>query len=763
MPGIGSQFSSSERARARALALALARAGAGARAGMAVALLMSLLAPVLTGCGSSSGSSPAAAFEPVRISGVVSFDRVPVTAGGGLDYTATQPVPARGVLVQMVGNGTVLAESATDEDGHYSLMLSQSREVRIQVRAEMHRAGSGGWHVRVVDNTAGNALYALDSAPIHGRDGDQVRNLHAASGWNGAAYSQSRAAAPFAILDVIHDAMALVREADEGITFPPLQVHWSPLNAPVLSDAGTLDVANGDIGSSFFAPGFGIYVLGAEGEDTDEFDRHVIAHEWGHFFEEVVARSDSQGGPHALGDHLDPRVAFSEGWANAFSAFVTGDSIYKDSLGPGQADSFTFDISGVTEPFSLHRGWFSEQSVQELLYALFEPESAATGRGPGFGFAQLHDVMAGPFATDVALTTIFSFLHALKTLRPEADAPAIDQLTQSQAIDPVVDAWASDETNAGYWFSNDVLPLYQDLVPGGGAVNVCSSNTFTSFFSGAVNKLSSRRFLRVEIPVGGLYTVTSRATLMPEFQAASPGIVVHRVGRIATTQARPGDVCSVGDPPSACAVSITGQLSAGTHVIEAFEWTNAQEDPDHPPIGRTCFDVQIAAGAAGKPVAPLEMDYTLEGTPVPGVPLTVHLRVRSGVALESLALSVHGDEELVVTTMQLPTVSGAAPGEVLRASVTVLPVAGRAHLTLLARAHAGGHARSAVLTVPVSAPALAPATVSAPATALVAPTPVDQTAAALPGGVRPAAQRRHARVTVDARGERLFSLPAEFR
>ncbi len=734
---------------------------------MAAALLIpALLMTALTGCGgSSSGAAPTATFEPVRISGVVTFDRVPVTVNDGLDYAATQPLPVRGVRVQMVGDGTVLAESTTDEDGRYSLMLNQSREVRLQVRAEMRRTGPGGWHVQVVDNTAGNALYALDSAPIHGRDGDQVRNLHAASGWSGAAYTQSRAAAPFAILDVIHDAMALVHAADGSITFPQLRVHWSPLNAPVLTDAGTLDIANGNIGSSFFAPGFGIYVLGAENEDTDEYDRHVIAHEWGHFFEEVIARSDSQGGPHALGDHLDPRVAFSEGWANAFSAFVTGDAIYKDAIGSGQADSFAFDISGVTEQFFFRRdGWFSEQSVQELLYALFEPESAMTGLGPGFGFAQLHDVMAGPFATDVALTTIFSFLHALKALRPEADAPAIDQLTQLQAINPVVDAWGSNETNAGYRFSNDVLPLYQDLLPGGGTVNVCSSNIFVSSFSGAVNKLASRRFLRVEIPVGGLYTVVSRATLMPEEQAASPGIVVHRVGRIAATHAQPGDVCSVGDPPSACAVSLTGQLSAGTHVIEVFEWTNTQDNPDHPPIGRTCFDVQItsgSAGLAGKPVAPLEMTYTLEGTPVPGVPLTIRFLVRSGVALESLALSVHGDEQLVVTTAQLPTASGVAPGQTLAATVTVLPVAGRAHLTLLASAHAQGRARSAVLTVPVSG-----TVAGAAADAAMGPPLADQTALTVLGEVRPASaasQLRHARVTVDSRGERIFSLPAEFR
>ena len=79
----------------------------------------------------------------------------------------------------------------------------------------------------------------------------------------------------------------------------------------------------------------GIYILGdftALGGDTDEFDQSVIAHEFGHYVEDRFGRSDSIGGDHGgSATLLDLRVAFGEGWGNAFSGMVLGDPIYRDS------------------------------------------------------------------------------------------------------------------------------------------------------------------------------------------------------------------------------------------------------------------------------------------------------------------------------------------------------------------------------------------------------------------------------------------------
>ncbi len=47
--------------------------------------------------------------------------------------------------------------------------------------------------------------------------------------------------------------------------------------------------------------------------------------------------------PHGILEKLDPNIAFSEGWGNAFAAIATKDPIYLDSV----ADPFfqtAFDI-----------------------------------------------------------------------------------------------------------------------------------------------------------------------------------------------------------------------------------------------------------------------------------------------------------------------------------------------------------------------------------------------------------------------------------
>ena len=117
-----------------------------------------------------------------------------------------------------------------------------------------------------------------------------------------------------------------------------------------------MDVS-GAIGSSFFRSIRSngtvqreIFLLGAEDTDTEEYDRHVIAHEWGHYLEDAFSRSDSVGGPHALGDQLDMRVAFGEGWGNAFSAMVERDPVYKDTLGPAQNTGFYLDVESEIVP-----------------------------------------------------------------------------------------------------------------------------------------------------------------------------------------------------------------------------------------------------------------------------------------------------------------------------------------------------------------------------------------------------------------------------
>jgi hypothetical protein len=545
----------------------------------------------VAGCGGGGDGGPTGTTAVVA--GTVTFDLVPSVAGLGLDYAATAPAPARGVTVEIVAGAEVLATTTTDAAGAYSISVPRDRSAVVRVKAEMLSAAGPSWDFRVVDNTNGEALYVLEGDTFNTGSARSTQNLHAASGWSGSAYSDARSAAPFAILDVVYDAAQFVLAVEPELAFPPLVLHWSPDNVPSLDGDGRRDLASGEISTSFFAPALGIYLLGAENSDSDEYDRHVIAHEWGHYFEHSFSRSDSIGGPHSLYDQLDLRVAFGEGWGNAFSAMVTGQSVYRDASGPQQSKGASFDIEGASflSGPNPNPGWYSEWSVHELIFDLYDGDQDTLQDGLELGFAPIYSVLTGRQRSAAPLTSIFTFIAALKE-EQVADAPVIDSLVEAQQIAAVADGYGSGETNAGRPDSDDVLPIYADLVINGGPVVVCSTDEFTSDITGSINKLGSRAYLRFSA-VAAAATITVTATVVPPGEAGDPDFVLHQRGSIAVSEEPPGDSCTATTPLQ-CSETLTLMLAGGDHVLEVYEWTNTEPaDSDTPPIGRTCFDVEV--------------------------------------------------------------------------------------------------------------------------------------------------------------------------
>ena len=101
-----------------------------------------------------------------------------------------------------------------------------------------------------------------------------------------------------AILCVTYAMMQFVRAVDPNVNFAPLDMFWSVNNK--LADA--VDLTAGDLSTSSYWGGIdSLFILGDATDDTDEFDDHIVAHEWSHYFEDNLSRSDSAGGPHFLG------------------------------------------------------------------------------------------------------------------------------------------------------------------------------------------------------------------------------------------------------------------------------------------------------------------------------------------------------------------------------------------------------------------------------------------------------------------------------
>lgn len=505
----------------------------------------------------------------VTVSGAVTFDYVPHNVVNGLDYSSTYAAPVRNVQVQAIraGTSTVIMAADTDGMGNYSLQVPGNTDVFVRARAETTNTGGASWNIRVVDNTQSDALYVLDSPVFNSGVANLIRNLHADSGWNGSSYSGIRAAAPFAILDAITDAVATVVSVDPIAQIPVLLVKWSPQNRPVNGDESI-----GEIGNSFYrrlANGQReILLLGSEDADTDEYDRHVVIHEFGHFFEDALGRTDTIGGAHSNGDRLDPRVAFSEGWGYAFAGISTSDPVTRDALGFGQASGFEIDVESNN---NLNPGWFSEGSVQSIIYDIVD--AADDGADVlTLGFSPVYDLFTGPIRGAPSQVTIFTFIAMLKAHNPGAAAD-IDAIVQGQSIEStMIDEFATGESNDSGRGSY-VLPVYSDIAADAEVVRVCTLGGDSGF--GTYNKLSVRRFLRLDVTDTANYRITAAGP-----SNSDPDIVLHS-----------GDLLSISEEVGNAEVYDVG-LTPGTYIIEVYEYSNLD---DAAPRGRTCINVTVEA------------------------------------------------------------------------------------------------------------------------------------------------------------------------
>jgi hypothetical protein len=480
---------------------------------------LSVLLTVLSACGGGGGggggggdnnsSAPVAnnvETTLTTVSGIVTYTDYPVTAYG-IDYSSEQSKPVRGAVIQLLDSlGNELAAGNTGSDGSYSLSANVEGSARVLVRAELGRVDSV--NTRVVDNTSNDALYTLFT-DININSNGITQNLNAGSGWNGSRYATTRSAGPFSILDVIYQAQQLVINVDSAAVFPLLTVNWSTQNS---SAEGRL--ADGDIGTSFYLND-NLYILGRANFDTDEYDKGVIAHEWGHYFEDNFSRSDSPGGGHSQGDILHPSVAWSEGFGTALAAIILEDPLYIDTFGLGQSisditnveqdsDADTASFSGGSNP--LLDGYYSETSVMELLYDLFDA-GIADDDSVALGFEPIYKVLTGEFSTTKSFTSLFPFLYFIKLEAP-TNSEAINTLFSNENI-AVVNATEFDNP-----VDNALTPVYTPV--GAEATVTLDSNgdllqtssaygNASSFNTG--NKLLNQRFFKATATVTSCYTI----------------------------------------------------------------------------------------------------------------------------------------------------------------------------------------------------------------------------------------------------------------
>ncbi len=271
----------------------------------------------------------------------------------GLDPRRTSMVPVRNARVEVfdVALQAVVSVSETDALGRFRVAAPAGRAVSIRVISRLRSID-----LLVADNTNNSALYAI-SADVDMRDAPS----------NILLVDSTRVSGAFNILEAVQRGNDTVHLADPAITPLPLTVFWSVRNA-----SRTGDVREGAVGTTHFDLNSGTaFVVGDRGTDSDEFDDSVILHEYAHLLAARFSRDDSPGGSHRLGDMLDPRLAWSEGFANFFSSAARNDRVYRDSNGPEGSRILRYDLE-ENVPAGDRPGYWSEASVQGLLWDLYD-------------------------------------------------------------------------------------------------------------------------------------------------------------------------------------------------------------------------------------------------------------------------------------------------------------------------------------------------------------------------------------------------------
>jgi len=504
----------------------------------------------------------------VTISGRITFDHVPFnTSTNALNYNAITRDAAPGLTLEALNSaGDILQSTVTNSNGGYTVTVDPNTDVRIRVKAQMLQTNGAQWNVRVIDNTSSNALYSFQGSLTSSGSANSVRNLNAASGWGGSSYTSDRVAGPFAILAPIYESMQRIVAVDSDVVFPAIDFNWSVNNRPGMDDnlSFAQNLANGDIGTSSYVSSTNgdrrVLILGASNNDTDEYDEHVVIHEWGHYFEDQLSRSDSIGGRHGEGDILDPRVALGEGFGNALSGIMTDDPFYRDSFGSSQGRGFDINVESND---TRNAGWYSEFSVQSILYDIYDSDDDGSDTLSA-GLAPIYNVLtSSSYTSSPFFTTIFNFIDEYRANNAD-DITGLDSLTSAQSISGTGPTGSGEANNGGVPIA---WPLYTNVTVNGSASEICVDTSV-----GEINKLGNRRFITFDVTSPGTHTLRMRRT--SGSSNTDPDFFVSRSGTLLAI----GGSGAINNEVETVNLTTTGQ-----HLVDAFDFND----------GNACFDFTI--------------------------------------------------------------------------------------------------------------------------------------------------------------------------
>jgi len=448
----------------------------------------------------------------------ITYEDVPAVCDPGcrLNYSGSLFRPVRFAEVEIIDATTnekieAIGPLRTDGEGKVSVELENGRTVMARtIASSKGQLGGVSWDIGVFDNQGSSAIAAY---PLHSVvsqeiviEADQQLMIQLGSGWSNGSYTNPRVSAPFAILDQMVANSEFFAGTGFPLELPKLRVHWSTKNRP---DSSSIE-------TSFYA-NQSLWILGDANVDTDEFDDHVLVHEWIHYLLDSFSIDTSIGGPHGLEEPLDARVAYSEGVATALSCLILGDPSYRDIFGLSQGSGFDVSCEREAIPISAP-GWFSEISVIRFIYDLFDSQSNETGEDVAIAPTAMANVLFERMVNQNkgSATTIFSLIAAVIQEAPEDAKEILLQANTHEIANGLseVDVFGTGETNDAARYQTSLgevtefaLPIYTSVRVGEEPITICQDDII-----GTPNKLSNRRLVTFSIASSGVYEVLLEAT-----------------------------------------------------------------------------------------------------------------------------------------------------------------------------------------------------------------------------------------------------------
>ncbi len=236
------------------------------------------------------------------------------------------PTGLQHAVVEVVRDfdGAVVGRGTTTEGGAFEVTFGVHDGQTYQVRAlaAVEVPGNGvTYRARVQDRTDSRAIYAVTSDSF---DADATPLPR----FDLLATASSPAGGAMNIMDVTVAGFAFVAQHSSQEA-PTLTYRWQAGQAFGCGSCYSDNTVS----------------LGGQVEDTDEYDDHIVLHEFGHYFVQRFSNDDSPGGPHR-DRQVSPRLAYGEGVAYFFCGMVLDRADVVDTF---MDDVRVIDMEAVTQ------------------------------------------------------------------------------------------------------------------------------------------------------------------------------------------------------------------------------------------------------------------------------------------------------------------------------------------------------------------------------------------------------------------------------